>query len=65
MVKHAQTIRWQIADELFECHFVGVALKGLRLQRLYFLTKSLKKFCSWFPGIIQKINQKIQAEANT
>ena len=32
MVKHTQTIRWQIPDELFECvfdHFVGLALKRL------------------------------------
>ena len=31
MVKHTQTIRRQIADELFECvwPFCGVALKGL------------------------------------
>ena len=30
MVKHTQTIRPQIVDELFECdHFVGLALKGL------------------------------------
>ena len=30
MVKHTQTIRRQIADELFECVllFVGLALKG-------------------------------------
>ena len=34
MVKHTQTIRPQIADELFECvcdHFVGLAFKGLML----------------------------------
>ena len=32
MFKHIQTIRWQTADELFEFdHFVGLALKGLRL----------------------------------
>ena len=33
MVKHTQTIRQQIADDLFECfdHFVGLALKGLTL----------------------------------
>ena len=31
MVKHTQTIRRQIADELFEFdHFVKLALKGLR-----------------------------------
>ena len=31
MVKHTQTIRRRIADELFECdHFVGLALKELR-----------------------------------
>ena len=31
MVKHTQTIRRQIADELFEVvdHFVGLALKEL------------------------------------
>ena len=30
MAKHTQTIRRQIADELFECgHFVNLALKGL------------------------------------
>ena len=31
MVKHTQTIRWQIADELFDCvrHFVRLAFKGL------------------------------------
>ena len=31
MVKHTQTIRRQIADELYEMfdHFVGLALKGL------------------------------------
>ena len=31
MVKHTQTIRRQIADELCECvdHFVGLVLKGL------------------------------------
>ena len=33
MVKHTQTIRWQIADELFVFdHFVGLALKELRLN---------------------------------
>ena len=32
MVKHTQTIRRQIADELFVFdHFSGLALKGLRL----------------------------------
>ena len=30
MVKHTQTICWQIADELFD-HFVGWVLKRLRL----------------------------------
>ena len=31
MVKHTQTIRRQIADELVECdNFVGLALKELR-----------------------------------
>ena len=31
MVKHTQTIRWQIADELFEMfdHFVRLERKGL------------------------------------
>ena len=31
---HTQTIRWQIADELFECvdHIVGLALKGLIIK---------------------------------
>ena len=32
MVKHTQTIRRQIADELFVCvfdHFVGLAFEGL------------------------------------
>ena len=31
MVKHTQTIRWQIADELLSVfdHFVILALKGL------------------------------------
>ena len=31
MAKHTQTIRRQIADELFKCidHFVGLAPKGL------------------------------------
>ena len=32
MVKHTQTIRWQIADELFLSvfdHFVKLAVKGL------------------------------------
>ena len=38
MVKHTQTIRRQIVDELFECvdHFVGLALKGLRTFELFF-----------------------------
>ena len=31
MVKHTQTIRWQIAE--FD-HFVGLALKGLRIRML-------------------------------
>ena len=33
MVKPTQTIRRRIADELFECvyHFVGLALKGLKV----------------------------------
>ena len=33
MVKHTQTVRRQIADELFVSvfdHFVGLALKGLK-----------------------------------
>ena len=30
IVKHTQTICWQIADELFD-HFVGLAFKRLRL----------------------------------
>ena len=36
MVKHTQTIRRQIAVELFECvdYFVGLALKGLTLNRV-------------------------------
>ena len=35
MVKHTQKIRQQFADELFECdHFVGLALKGLRLYSI-------------------------------
>ena len=30
MVEHTQIIRWQFADELFDCdHFVGLSLKGL------------------------------------
>ena len=29
MAKHTQTIRRQIADELFECVFVKLALNGL------------------------------------
>ena len=38
MVKHTQTNRRQIADDLFEClsvfdHFSGLALKGLRLLK--------------------------------
>ena len=39
MVKHTQTIRPQIANELFECvwPFVGLALKGLR-RTLYCVT---------------------------
>ena len=39
MVKHTQTIRWQIADELsvFD-HFVGLALKGLRLRNFQGIT---------------------------
>ena len=34
MVKHAQTIRRQIADELFDLfdHFVGLALKGVIMK---------------------------------
>ena len=38
MVKHTQTIRRQIADELFECvfdHFAGLALKGLTVTGLF------------------------------
>ena len=31
MVKHTQTIPWQLPDELFECVFVGLGLKGLRI----------------------------------
>ena len=39
MVKHSQTIRWQIADELsvFD-HFVGLALKGLRVRNFQGIT---------------------------
>ena len=35
MVKHTQTIRWQIADELFGVcdHFVGLVLKGLNPKK--------------------------------
>ena len=33
MVKHNQTVRWQIAEELFVFdHFVGLALKELNIQ---------------------------------
>ena len=34
MVKHTQTIGWQLADELFECgnHFAILPLKGLRTK---------------------------------
>ena len=33
MVKHTQTISWQIADEFFKCdYFVELALKGLMYQ---------------------------------
>ena len=37
MVKHTQKIRRQIADELLSVfgHFVGLALKGLRLTRTF------------------------------
>ena len=36
MAKHTQTIRWQFANELFECvdHFVGLALKDLSVYKL-------------------------------
>ena len=35
MAKHTQTIRRQIADELFEFfdHFLKLALKGLRINK--------------------------------
>ena len=37
MVKQTQTIRRQIADELFECdHFVGLAPKGLKTWQVDF-----------------------------
>ena len=37
MVKHNQTIRRKIADELFECdHFVELALKGLSQLKTMF-----------------------------
>ena len=38
MVKHAQTIRQQVADKLLSAfdHFVGLALKGLILYDSYF-----------------------------
>ena len=36
MVKHTQTIRWQLADVLFECvgPFCGVVLKELKGSKL-------------------------------
>ena len=48
MVKHTQTIRCQIAEELFGLsvfeHFVGLAFKGLTLNPVYYITKKRPKF---------------------
>ena len=37
MVKHTQTIRWQIADELFECvwSFCGIGAKRVKLKEMW------------------------------
>ena len=37
MAKHTQTIRRQVANELFECvwHFVGLVIKGLKITKVY------------------------------
>ena len=42
MVKHTQTIRWQIADDCLNVfdHFVGLAPKGLMIFRGEFGTLS-------------------------
>ena len=46
MVKHTQTICWQIADELFEFdHFVGFTLKGLR-------SSNELKFCRLYSTVV-------------
>ena len=51
MVKHTQTIRQQFADKLFVFdNFVGLALKGLKLQShleetVYFWADKLVKTC--------------------
>ena len=44
MIKHTQTIRRQIADELLSVfdHFVGFALKGLKILRVPLI---LRKYC--------------------
>ena len=46
MVKHTQTIRRQVIDEMFKCfdHFVKLAIKGLSHNTLYvYEYNSLKK----------------------
>ena len=41
MVKHPKTIRWQIADELFECvwPFCGIGALRVKKKRKYFTSK--------------------------
>ena len=53
MVKHTQTIRCQIAEELFGLsvfeHFVGLAFKGLTLNpRLLYYKKTPKISSNYF-----------------
>ena len=50
MVKHTQTIRKQITDELFECFTIpwGWRLNGQHLYKFSFLLRFLHKNYLWF-----------------
>ena len=59
MVKHTQTIPWQIADEMFECdHFLGLALKGLKTVIHVFFASYMRPILSNIDLSVRNIRWK-------
>ena len=77
MVKHTQTIRWQLPTNFLNVfdHFVGLALKGLKNSVFQTLLKdrteylenyefSASSILTYYTSLARRLNEKQEADKN-